>query len=107
MSEDLETIQNKLSQVFNLPASKEDANEFIMELAAAIDKLLVDDFPRLVNMLYRVDVDEQRLKSELKDNPHANAGLLIAKLIVERQLKKAETKKQFEGNENIPEDEKW
>jgi hypothetical protein len=77
------------------------------ELAAEINHLIVHNFAALVQILYRLDVSETKLKSVLAENPQDDAGLLIATLIIERLKKREEMKKQFPGQENIPEEDRW
>lgn len=64
-------------------------------LAERINTLIIDDFNRLVQLLYRVDVNEEKLKNLLRENTTVNAGLLIARLILERQWQKIETRRKF------------
>ena len=66
-------------------------------LATYVNDLILHDFNRLIQLLYRIDVSEPKLKLLLKENPAQDAGLLIARMIIERQLKKIETRKQFGG----------
>jgi hypothetical protein len=77
------------------------------QLAIVINYLIKDDFEKLVFYLYRIDVNEQKMKAMLQ-SPHENAGELIAQLIIDRQLEKQKTKEQFRQKENeIDEEEKW
>ncbi|HET6253851.1 MAG TPA: hypothetical protein VFE32_07245 [Puia sp.] len=64
-------------------------------LAKKIDAMIIDDFNRLISLLYRIDVNESKLKQLLKENPGTNAGLLIARLILERQWQKIETRRKY------------
>ncbi len=78
------------------------------ELAAFINKLLLTNFERLVQLLYRIDVSEMRLKSLLKDNPKEDAGNIIASLIIERQAQKIKSRQQFKNDEEqICNEERW
>jgi len=77
------------------------------ELAKEINHLIVHDFAALVQILYRLDVSEAKLKMVLAENPRQDAGMLIAALIIERLKKREEMKKQFPGEENIPEEDRW
>lgn len=77
------------------------------ELAKEINHLIVHDFAALVQILYRLDVSEAKLKMVLAENPQQDAGMLIAALIIERLKKREEMKKQFPGEENIPEEDRW
>ena len=78
------------------------------ELADYINRLIFSDFSKLVYILYRIDVSEQKLKLILQEHPNEDAGLIIAQLIIERQHQKAESRKKFNiDSKDIPEDEKW
>jgi len=77
-------------------------------LAEKINALIRDDFSGLVQLLYRIDVDEIRLRQVLQDNKEEDAGKIIARLIIGRLIKKIEARKQFGVREdNIPEEDKW
>lgn len=77
------------------------------QLIVHINDLLLNDFNRLVQILYRVDVSEQKLKNLLKDNPQTDAAVIIADLLIERQDQKIKTKQSFRSNDNIASEEKW
>lgn len=53
-------------------------------LALAINELIKNDFSRLVQILYRIDVSEAKLKNILQSHPNEDAGKLIAQVIIER-----------------------
>ena len=76
-------------------------------LAGKINELLTTDFQKLIAILYRVDVSEAKLKKLLQENPTADAGLIIADLMIERQLQKNKSKKETKINNDIPDDESW
>ena len=77
-------------------------------LADKINELLVADFPKMVSILYRADINESKLRSILKENPGTNAGLIIAGLMIERQEEKARSRQQYKTkNDTIDENEKW
>jgi hypothetical protein len=50
-----------------------------------------------VTLLYRIDVDENKLKKILKEQAGTDAAQIIAQLIIEREQQKAETRKKFKG----------
>ena len=78
------------------------------QLLAAISDLLDHDFTALVNLLYRVDVSEEKLKLLLKDNPGTDAAEIISHLIVERQLQKIKNRQAFSfPAPDIGDNEKW
>ena len=67
------------------------------QLEDFINECIKHDFSRLVQLLYRIDVSEQKLKTILQVNPNEDAGKLIADLILERL---AATKKARESFSN-------
>jgi len=69
------------------------------DLEVAINELIKNDFSRLVQILYRIDVSEEKLKNILNSNPNEDAGKLIAHVIVERL---AITKKARESFNTTP-----
>jgi hypothetical protein len=77
------------------------------KLAVHINHLINHDFEKLVSLLYRVDVNENKMRLLLEQKKGEDAGGLIADLIIERQLQKIESKKNSATDENIPDDEKW
>ena len=80
---------------------------FFKQLADYINELVIGDFDYLVSLLYRIDVDEKKVRALLASAKDAVAGELIAKLIIERQEQKIKSKEQFKPPTNIPEEEKW
>lgn len=99
-------VQQQLSAEFNIqPVARYE--DWMRELAAAINHLIETDFTRLVNILYRLDVSEPRLKQLLQQEAGTNAGELIATLMLERQLEKINTRNRYRASNDIPDDEKW
>src|SRR5258708_10995523 len=64
-------------------------------LAERINTMIRGDFGRLVQMLYRVDVNESKLRQLLRDNTGEDAGKIIARLVMERQWPKIETRRKY------------
>jgi hypothetical protein len=54
------------------------------DLIAYINDCIQHDFNKLVQLLYRIDVSEEKLKYILQLNPNEDAAKLIATVIVER-----------------------
>jgi len=54
------------------------------DLAIAINELIKNDFSKLVQLLYRIDVSEAKLKYILQTHPNEDAGKLIAAVVIER-----------------------
>jgi hypothetical protein len=64
-------------------------------LTIFINELIQNDFQKLVAILYKVDVDENKLKTILKAEAGKDAGGIIARLIIDRETQKIHTRKQF------------
>lgn len=83
-------------------------NIFKEKLVAYLQQLINNNFEQLVNLLYRLDVNEKKLKYILANANGEDAATIIANLIIERQLQKIESRRLFaQKNNNISEDEKW
>ncbi|MBS1752679.1 MAG: hypothetical protein KF741_01795 [Ferruginibacter sp.] len=79
-----------------------------LQLAAYINKLIQNDFNRLIAYLYRIDVDEQKLKILLQQKQDEDAGKIIAGLIIDRLQQKINTRRQFSQDKNFfDNEEKW
>lgn len=82
--------------------------ELHQQLAAHLNELIKNDFEKLVSLLYRIDISEAKIKSFLKEQQQANAGDIIADLIIERQLQKIKSRELFgKRDDNFSEEEKW
>ena len=71
-------------------------DEFIAALANYLNDLILNDFEKLIFILYKVDVDEKRLRNILTTNLQTDAGELLARLVVERQIQKINSRKASE-----------
>lgn len=89
-------------------AGQKTYNEILVQLSAYINMLIKDNFDKLITYLYRIDVNEQKLKLLLQQSPNEDAGNIIATLIIERQQQKIKTREQFSQQSNdLDEEEKW
>jgi hypothetical protein len=82
-------------------------DELRNNLAEHISHLINHDFEKLIYYLYRVDVDEHKMRRLLNQREGENAAGLIADLIIERQIQKIESRRKHSSKEDIPDDEKW
>ena len=83
------------------------SDEMKQQLIIHINDLLLNNFQKLVHILYRVDVNENRLRKLLQVNPQTDAAIIIADLLIERQQQKIKAKESFRRNDNIPDEDKW
>jgi hypothetical protein len=103
MNDDLEIHIEKLRTDLSLTKDK----QFKLQLEHMVNLLLQNDFHRLVQLLYRLDVSETKLKDLLHANPQTDAAIIISELIIERQVQKLKFKQQYNSNTDIPDEEKW
>ena len=75
-------------------------------LVQKINELINTNFAELVNILYRLDISEKKLKEHLQNDNPDSAGV-IAEMIIQRQAQKIETRTLFKSHQDIPENEKW
>ncbi|PTX19436.1 hypothetical protein C8N40_104168 [Pontibacter mucosus] len=90
---------NHLQRIFdveNLPATNLEALEF--KLAHIVQQLLRNDFSRLLHILYRIDVDEQKVKEAMIDADEEIIATRIARLIIKREIQKAEIRLRYSGH---------
>lgn len=93
---------------FKTDLSSSQKEELKKELSAYFNNLLLNDFSSLVQILYRVDVSEQKLTTVLKENKEANAGDLLAELVIQRQEQKSALRNETPPPaEDIPDEERW
>ena len=92
-----EQLMNKLiSHEFPEVLEKYSEEDLENYLAVYINELIDKDFNKLVNLLYRIDISEQKLKIALQNEDKTiSSSKTIAKLIIERQLQKLEFRKKF------------
>lgn len=85
-----------------LPAAKNADEKFCafrQVLIQRIDELIHHDMEKLKWILYRIDASEKKLTEALK-NSEADAATIIADMIIQRQIEKAESRKKFGEQEN-------
>lgn len=95
-------MQNELITLINKQAEtdfeeKISIHELHKKLALLINDLIENDFQRLVNILYKIDVDENKLKLALQQDVDKNAADAIATMIIEREQQKVQSRKEFKG----------
>jgi hypothetical protein len=82
--------------------------EMHRKLAVYINELIEKDFQKLISILYRLDVSEEKLKALLINNTGEDAGNIIAHLIIERQLQKIKSRQHFsKRDDNINDEDAW
>ena len=106
-SENQISIPEKVIAVTNSIEKKPDG-EIREQLIALINELINKDFHALVKLLYRIDIDEKKIRLYLNQNTNKDSASIIADLIIERQLQKIDSRKQFSETKNHESnEEKW
>ena len=82
-------------------------DELKQKLSLHINHLINHDFEKLVSLLYRIDVNENKLRGILDNKEGENAPVLITELIIERQLQKIKSRKDSKSNNDTSDDERW
>ena len=83
-------------------------NDLLRLLAEKINHLIVNDFNKLISILYRADISEKKLNALLANNRNEDAGMLIAVLFLERQAEKLRSRRENGRDEkDIAEEDRW
>lgn len=101
----LTLLQKELESDLQYPVN---GAELYARVQARVSYLLAHDFQRLIQLLYRIDVDERKLKQWLKDKEGKDAAAIISTLIIDRQSEKLKHRQHYrEDNSNPDNEEKW
>lgn len=75
-------------------------NKVREDLLVLLNDLINQDFSILLQLLYRIDINEKKIRLLLEKNPTEDSASIIADLIIERQLQKIESRKLFKENQD-------
>ncbi len=71
-------------------------------LAKYVEYLIDYDFSKLINILYRMDVSEEKIKEGLKWNKDGlSSGYVMAKLMIERGIQTAKTRAAYKKRNDL------
>jgi hypothetical protein len=84
--------------------SSEKVKRKLMDL---LNELINNDFEALIQLLYRIDVNEKKIRDLLNENDSKDAAPVIAELIIERQLQKIESRKNYRSKNDNSSEERW
>lgn len=73
-------------------------DELEQQLTDHINHIINTDFEKLIYYLYRIDVNESKMKQLLQQQAGENAAQLIARLIIDRQLQKIKSRAEHRSN---------
>lgn len=96
----LKKSQQILQNYFELDQlSEDDGYQKLLDyLTEEVAHLIEFDFERLLFILYRIDVSEQKVKKAIAESGLDEAPGKIAELIIERQIQKVKTRTEFSQN---------
>jgi hypothetical protein len=102
-------MKNEIVHVVNdLFSLQSDETNFVDFLTEKINFLIVNDFNKLIYILYRADINEQKLNKLLAENKKENAGKIIAALFIQRQIQKIKSREEnAPPTNNDSEEERW
>lgn len=93
----LET-QKLLRKNFEFPGEKSviDLEKLELILSEQIQWLLENRIEKLMQIFYRMDLNENKVRLIL-DNPSSQTALELARLVIDREMKRAETRIKYSG----------
>jgi hypothetical protein len=83
------------------------SSEWYRLLSEAVNDLVLHDFNGLIQILYRLDVSEEKIRRALLQNTGIDAAVLITNLLLERQLQRLATRKEFSQTPPANDEERW
>lgn len=92
--EDLKALTSMVGKDFEVEEIWTEA-QIRERLVQAFAYLLDNDISKMMNILYRTDVDEEKLKSLLISNSELPSAEVIAEAYLRRQKEKIETRKKY------------
>lgn len=98
-----ESLQKQLSYDLELteveiPPTTQDYEALVKWLTPYIALLLNDHFEKLLQLLYRIDVSEDLFKEAIGQAKSDDVAASIARLLVDRQIQKVQTKIKYSKN---------
>ncbi|MGN6803952.1 MAG: hypothetical protein ACTHJN_18785 [Ginsengibacter sp.] len=101
------TLSDKIVEL-SLSPNSENLDSLRENLIPLINQLINENFDALVQLLYRIDVSEKKIRNYLLEKPNENSAKVLADLIIERQLQKAETRIKYKNqNRDDSTEERW
>lgn len=91
---DITSLIKIINKDFDLPENLEE-DELLKVMVNAFAYLIEEDFQKLVQILYKADVDQDKLKVLLENTVNASSAEVIAQAYIARQKAKIETWKKY------------
>lgn len=94
--EDTTSLIKIINKDFDLPENLT-VDQLREVMINAFAYLIDDNFPKLIQILYKADVDQDKLKYALENTENATSAAVIADAYIARQIAKVETWKKYSG----------
>jgi hypothetical protein len=76
--------------------------ELKAQLSSAVIYMMLHEMEKLMSLLYRIDVNEKKVKQAFAQNDPKLIAPALAELILQRELQKAESRAKFNsGNKEV------
>ena len=102
-TEDIQDIAGLVVSDFNLEGKRDSLisnnfDEFREKLQDLINYLLYHDFERLLNAMYRLDINEDKFRKALANQLSENMARDLAELVIDREMQKVLTRRKYREN---------
>jgi len=98
---EITTLQHICSMDFQInPEENPEHKNFkdvIVWLQKEIQYLLDNNFEKLLNIMYRIDIGEDRFREALSNQRSKDISYELAELVVERELQKVRSRKKYQS----------
>jgi hypothetical protein len=99
---DVKKVSDLIIQDFNLESEKslvdiQHLDELREKLEKIVAYLLDNDFERLLNAMYRLDINEEKFKIAMSGFSGNSISNEITNLIITREVQKLQTRKKYSG----------
>ncbi len=100
MNDNQESLQNALSQNWGLAKNPALSMEDLKRaLRSKIDSLLQDDMHALVQLMYRLDINESKFHNAMSAQNSDERVNALTDLIIERELQRVEFRNKYQNGE--------
>ncbi len=98
--EDIQDISELVVHDFRLEEKRDaliskNIQEFREKLSNLINYMLDNDFEKLLNAMYRLDINEDSFKMVLSNQNTLNVAQDIADLVIEREMQKVKSRRKY------------
>ncbi|MBV8327372.1 hypothetical protein [Chryseobacterium sp.] len=77
----------------DIPVEQNDTEEKLFSVISEyLEHIIQTDFNKLLSILYRIDVPEEKVRKALANNKNQSSGRVIAALLIEREQEKIKTR---------------